>query len=40
MGCTAVSVTLMGKLPYPKFPELWPKLSMTNKTKRMLREIK
>ena len=40
MSCTAPSMLLTGKCVWAKFPEMWPKLSTQNKTKRMLREIK
>ena len=40
MSCTAPSLILKGKCHWAKFPEIWPKLSSFNKTKRMLRELK
>ncbi len=40
MSCTAPSMILTGKCSWPKFPEIWPKMSSFNKIKRMLRELK
>lgn len=40
MACTAPSLILTGKCAWAKFPEMWGKFSTSNKTKRLLRELK
>lgn len=40
MMSTAPSILLTGKPHFVKFPDVWPKQSVANKTKRMMREIK
>lgn len=40
MQSTAPSYLVSGSCRYTKFPELWPKLSIQNKTRRLLREVK